>query len=287
VAPVATDERGRIDLAACDLVLAELDRQGLRTIAIVGTAGTTDAGAIDPLPALAARAASRGAWFHVDAAVGVGLTFSERLRPLLDGVELADSVTADLHKLCWQPIGASVLLVRAAPSFDVVRHRSDYLDRADDDGDVLNLVGRSLDTSRRFDALKIVVSLRSAGRRQIGAQVEHLVDTAAAVASNIEEAPEFELLAEPSLVMVLFRWRPADTVLDDPALDAANTAIQRELFASGQAVVGRTRRHGRVALKFTLVNPATTLADLTALLDLIAATGRSWFTAHHPTEALA
>lgn len=274
VVPVATDAHGRIDVASLDDALAALDRDGRRIVAIVGTAGTTDAGAVDPLPALAERAAARGAWFHVDAAVGGGLVFSDRLRPRLAGIERADSVTVDLHKLCWQPIGASVLLVRDERTFAVVRHPSDYLDR--DDDDVLNLVGRSLDTSRRFDALKVVVALRTTGRRRMGAWVEHLVDTAAAVAATIDADPRFDLLAPPSLVMVLFRWRPGD--------DAANTAIQRELFARGQAVIGRTRRDGRVALKLTLLNPTTTAEDLIPLLDLIAATGQA---ANQPAEATA
>lgn len=276
VVAVATDDHGRIDVAALDLVLADLDRQGLRTVAVVGTAGTTDLGAIDPLPALAERAAARGAWFHVDAAVGIGLAFSDRLRPRLEGIEHADSITADLHKLCWQPIGASVLLVRDGRRFDVVRHPSDYLDRADDDpagSGMPNLVGRSLDTSRRFDALKVVVSLRSTGRQQMGAMVEHLVGTTAAAAALVDAAPDLELLAPASLAMVVFRWRPPDSALDDGALDEVNIAVQRSLFARGTAVVGRTRRRGRVALKLTLVNPATSVADVAGVLDLVRTAG--------------
>ena len=276
VVPVATDDHGRIDVAALDLVLVDLDRQGLRTVAVVGTAGTTDLGAIDPLAALADRADARRAWFHVDAAVGAGLGFSDRLLPRLAGLERADSITADLHKLGWQPIGASVLLVRDRSRFDVVRHPSDYLDRADDDPDesgMPNLVGRSLDTSRRFDALKVVVSLRSTGRRRMAAMVEHLVDTTAAVAALVEAAPDLELLAPASLVTVVFRWRPPGTALDDGTLDEVNTAIQRTLFAQGTAVVGRTRRHGRVALKLTLVNPATTVADVGEVLELVRTAG--------------
>jgi len=278
VVPVATDGSGRIDVAALDQALADLDRQGLRCIALVGTAGTTDLGAIDPLPALAERAAHRGAWFHVDAAVGAAFAFSDRLRPWLDGIASADSVTADLHKLCWQPIGASLLLARDGRRLDLVRHPSDYLDRADDEDDAddgsgpLNLVGRSLDTSRRFDALKVVVSLRSTGRRRMGAMVEHLVDLAAATAEVVAATPDLELLAPVSSVTVLFRWRPPGSD-DGDALDAANTAIQRALFAQGRAVLGRTRHRGRVALKLTLVNPTTTLDDLVPLLTLVREAG--------------
>ena len=82
-----------------------------QVIAIVGTAGTTDLGAIDPLDALADKAQERGAWFHVDAAVGSGLMLSDRHKHRLKGIERADSVTADLHKLWWMPFGASALLV--------------------------------------------------------------------------------------------------------------------------------------------------------------------------------
>jgi L-2,4-diaminobutyrate decarboxylase len=276
VVPVAADPDGRIDVAALDRTLDRLDHDGLRAIAVVGTAGTTDRGAVDPLAALADRAAARGAWFHVDAAVGVGFAFSDRLRPRLDGLERADSITADLHKLAWQPIGASLLVVRDGARLAVVRHPSDYLDRPDAHPDAdpegngegpLNLVARSLDTSRRFDALKVVASLRATGRRPLGAMVEHLVDTAAAVADRIAADPDLELVVPPSSITVLFRWHPAGW--DEARLDAANTTIQRQLFAAGRAVLGRTRHDGRVVLKLTLVNPATTADDIARVLALV------------------
>ena len=140
--------------------------------------------------------------------VGSAFALSPRLAPLLRGIERADSITADLHKLWFMPIGASALLVRDVALLDAVHHHSDYLNRADDEADgVLNLVGRSLDTSRRFDALKILVGLRSTGRRRMAAMVEGLVDLAAAAARAVEEHAELELLAPPSTVTVVFRWR--------------------------------------------------------------------------------
>ncbi|HEV7759117.1 MAG TPA: aminotransferase class V-fold PLP-dependent enzyme [Acidimicrobiales bacterium] len=283
VVTVPTDDHGRLAVDALDATLARLDDDGLTVIAVVGTAGTTDLGAVDPLAALAERAAARGAWFHVDAAVGGALCLSPRLRPLVAGLDRADSITTDLHKLWWQPIGASALLVRDPARFDVLHRHSDYLDRADDDDlGLLNLVGRSLDTSRRFDALKVLVSLRSTGRRQLAGMVEHLVDTAHETARRVDDHPDLELLAPPSTITVVFRWRPtSDGVpvgagLDDAALDAANIAIQRDLFASGRAVLGRTRLDGRVALKFTLVNPRATADDLGRLADLVVAEGTAW-----------
>lgn len=268
VVAVATDDDGRMDVAALDRTLDQLRQTKAVPIAVVGTAGTTDTGAVDPLAALADRAATAGAWFHVDAAVGSALVLSDRLRPLVAGLERADSITADLHKLWWQPIGASALLVRDATTLGSVREPADYLNRTEDD-DVLNLVDRSLDTSRRFDALKILVSLRATGRRRLAGLVEHLVDLAAKAGEAVRRHPALELVAPPQTVTVLFRCRPDG--VDDSLLDRLNVEVQRRLLASGRAVVGRTRYRGAVVLKLTFTNPLTTHDDVAGLLAAVAA----------------
>ena len=175
-------------------------------IAIVGTAGTTDLGAIDPLDAIADRAQELGAWFHVDAAVGSGLTLSDTHRRRLDGIERANSITADLHKLWWMPFGASALLVPDVAELRAVHHASVYLNRPEDEAEgQLNLVGRSLDTSRRFDAFKVLVALRTRGRKQLGAMVDTVLDLTQYAGEAIQARPELELVAPPHTVMVAFR----------------------------------------------------------------------------------
>ena len=186
----------------------------------MGTAGTTDHGAIDPLEDLAEHAAARGAWLHVDAAVGAALATSDTHRSRLAGIERADSVTVDFHKLWWQPLGASALLVARADDHGLVRDHSDYLDRDEDVADgVLNLVGRSLDTSRRFDALKVATSLRTTGRVALGGMVDALIDLASAIGAHIDARPDLELVAPPSTVTVLFRWI-GDPTHAGPEVDA-------------------------------------------------------------------
>jgi glutamate/tyrosine decarboxylase-like PLP-dependent enzyme len=257
---VETDTAGAMSVAALDDAIA-----GERVIAIVGTAGTTDLGAIDPLPALADRARELGAWFHVDAAVGSGLVLSNRHRGRLAGIERADSVTADLHKLWWLPFGASALLVPDVAALRAVHHASDYLNRPEDEAEgQLNLVGRSLDTSRRFDALKVLVALRATGRRRLGEMVDAVLGLAQHAGDAVRERPQLELVAEPQTVMVAFRHRGGDDV---------NTRIHRALFATGEAVIGRSRVAGAVTLKLTLLNPQTTPADVGALLDAIVSAG--------------
>jgi L-2,4-diaminobutyrate decarboxylase len=268
VLPVATDSRGRMDVHALDTTLDALRRRNEVAIAIVGTAGTTDAGAVDPLIELADRAAAQGCWFHVDAAVGGGFALSEKARQLITGIERADSVTVDLHKLWWQPISASVLLVRDGAMWAGLRESADYLNREEDQ--VLNLVDRSLDTSRRFDALKALISLRVTGRAQMGELVDHVMLLATAAAEHIDRHADLELLCPPQTITVLFRCRPDGAGVD--GLDSLNTRVQQQLLTTGQAVVGRTRWHGQVALKLTLVNPLAGADDVADLLDLIATT---------------
>src|SRR4051812_13484928 len=253
---VETDATGALSLEAFDAHTA-----GEHVIAVVGTAGTTDLGAIDPLDALADRAHQRGAWFHVDAAVGSGLVLSENQRARLNGIERANSVTADLHKLWWQPFSASALLVGDVGVLKAVHHASVYLNRPEDEAEgQLNLVGRSLDTSRRFDALKVLIALKATGRRRLAEMIDQVLALAQYAGDAIERNPELELLTRPSTVMVAFRHRGNDDT---------NIRIHRDLFNSGRAVIGRTRVKGQVSLKLTLLNPHTTPRDIDALLDEI------------------
>lgn len=130
VVPVAVDERHRMDPEALEGVLLDARRSGGVPVAVVATAGTTDFGAIDPLPEVAAAARRQGAWLHVDAAYGGGLLVSRRHRGRLAGIELADSVTVDFHKTWFQPVACSALLVRESASLRHVAWHADYLNRA-------------------------------------------------------------------------------------------------------------------------------------------------------------
>jgi L-2,4-diaminobutyrate decarboxylase len=249
---------GTLHPAALDDALA-----GLRgPLLVAATAGTTDAGLIDPLPEIAARCRAHGARLHIDAAYGGGLLFSDRYRPLLDGLEAADTVTLDLHKLGWQPVAAGLLAVRDARDLAALHQRADYLNADDDtEAGLPDLLGRSLRTTRRPDALKIAVTLKSLGRTGLGALVDQVCDRAGELADLITAHPALELYDRPTVSTVLFR--PAR------AADDAVAAVRRTLLADGRTVLGRARLDGRLWLKATLLNPHARPDDLAALLELV------------------
>ena len=182
-----------------------------------------------------------------------------------DGLAQADSIGMDLHKLGWQPVAAGVLLVRDRALLAPLQRRVAYLNAADDEAaGYPSMLGRSLRTTRRADALKLAVSLRALGRDGLGALVDACHDLARHAAATIAAHPRLELDAEPVLTSVVFGYRAGDDV---------NAALRRRLLREGRAVVGRTEDAGRVRLKLTLLNPHARPADVDALLAAIVDAG--------------
>ncbi|SEL98727.1 pyridoxal phosphate-dependent decarboxylase family protein [Streptacidiphilus jiangxiensis] len=270
VVPVATDDRRRMEPAALERALERCRRAGELPMAVVATAGTTDFGSIDPLPAIAETCARHGVWLHVDAAYGCGLLVSPTRRTRLAGIEQADSVTVDFHKSFFQPVSSSAVLVRDARTLRHAGHHADYLNpRRMAERGIPNQVDGSLQTTRRFDALKLWLTLRVVGADGVGELFDSVLDRAAEGHSLLVGDERFHVVVEPQLSTLVFRWTPPRAPRDAALIDAANLHAREALAASGAAVVAGTVVDGRHFLKFTLLNPATTVADLAAVLDLL------------------
>ena len=271
VVRIAVDNRFRMNPRDLRDSLQSLSTQGLFPMAVVATAGTTDFGSIDPLPESIELAHSAGAWLHVDAAYGGALVFSAKHRDKLHGIENADSISIDFHKLFWQPIPCSVFLLREASHFNLIKLHADYLNpEAHEEEGIPNLVTNSLLTTRRFDALKLWISFQTVGREKLSAMIDRTVELARHAANSILTKPEFELMCEPQVSTVVFRYRPSSSDLD---ADRINTAIRQRLFERGTAVIGHTRVRERQCMKFTCMNPMTGEADLDGLIETIAQQG--------------
>jgi L-2,4-diaminobutyrate decarboxylase len=264
---VATDPEFCMNPEALRSALDGLRDQDLVPMAVVGTAGTTDFGSIDPLPELATLTHGAGAWFHVDAAYGSALLFSARYRELLAGIELADSIGMDFHKLFWQPISCAVFLLRDAWYFRSIELHADYLNpELHEQLGIPNLVNRSLATTRRFDALKLWVSFQTLGRRRLAEMIDATIELASHAAEFIRSTPRLELIHQPTLSCVVFRYQPANLAIDS---NSFNATLRQSLFERGLAVIGHTIVRGRQCLKLTCMNPSVSKEQIEALLQLV------------------
>ncbi|WP_426403600.1 pyridoxal phosphate-dependent decarboxylase family protein [Streptomyces sp. R-07] len=281
VVSVPVDRNKRMQSVVLAAELEACRAEGLIPMAIVATAGTTDFGSIDPLPEIAALAAEYGAWMHVDAAYGCGLLASRTRRHLLDGIERADSVTVDYHKSFFQPVSSSAVLVRDGATLRHATYHADYLNpRQTGDmgarptseglwGKIPNQVDKSLQTTRRFDALKLWMTLRVMGADGVGQLFDEVCDLAQEGFELLAGDPRYDVVVEPQLSTLVYRYVP-EAVTSPADIDRANLHARKALFASGEAVVAGTKVDGRQYLKFTLLNPETSAADIAAVLDLIA-----------------
>ncbi|MDT9689173.1 aspartate aminotransferase family protein [Streptomyces sp. P9(2023)] len=282
VISIPVDRTRRMQSVVLAAELEACRAEGLTPMAIVATAGTTDFGSIDPLHEIAALADEYGAWMHVDAAYGCGLLASRTRRHLLDGIERADSVTVDFHKSFFQPVSSSALLVRDGATLRHATYHADYLNplpqalgsaRAGGTPTVAeqipNQVDKSLQTTRRFDALKLWMTLRVMGADGVGELFDEVCDLAAAGFELLAADPRYDVVVQPQLSTLVYRYIP-EAVTSPAEIDRANLYARKALFASGEAVVAGTKVDGRQYLKFTLLNPETTVPDIAAVLDLIA-----------------
>lgn len=261
VVAVSVDAESRMDPRALRAALESYDGRSV----VVATAGTTDLGTIDPLADIVAVAADHDAWVHVDAAYGGGALFSAKLKGMLGGIDGADSIGLDLHKIGWQPAPAGIFLTRKRDSFAPLAMSAAYLNPVDDEeAGFPSLLGLSLRTTRRADAFRIAVTFRALGIAVLGELVDSCHALTEYAAAAIADHPRLELLAPPILTTVVFRYRASSEV---------NAALRRQLIVDGTAVVGRTERDGKTWLKLTLLNPYAKPADIDRVLAAVAQAG--------------
>ncbi|CQD22310.1 putative decarboxylase [Mycobacterium lentiflavum] len=278
ILPAGTDACGRLDAGSLRELLHASRLRDEQVIAVVLSAGTTNRGAIDPLANVIEIAAGQDIWVHVDAAAAGCLMLSERHRNLLDGISAANSISVDFHKLLFQTISCAALLVRQRHDLDVMRSHSDYLNPADDDEvDILNHVGKSLQTTRRFDALKVLITLRSLGLDTVAKMIDRTVEAARAAGDAVAAQLHLDLISPCTTNTVILRWTGPDTSAVER--DHVNIAIRQHLVDTDQALIGRTRIAGATALKLTFVNPVCTPDRARDLVQRIADCGNTIATA--------
>lgn len=271
VVRIPVNEEFRMYVPALEERVTQLREQGLEPMAVVATAGTTDFGSIDAIAEIADLAHRADLWLHVDAAYGGALLLSEK-RDRLAGIGQATSVAVDFHKAFFQPISCAAFLVADETHFGHIRVYADYLNpESRQTAGIPDLVNNSVLTSRRFDALKLWLSLNTVGVREFGRMIDRLLELASKAAAIIDANACFELLHKPELGCVVFRYAPND---ERGAIDEINRSIVRRLFDGGEAVLGQTVVAGQAFLKMTISNPCMPVSEISTLVKRIAEVGR-------------
>jgi aspartate 1-decarboxylase len=272
VIAIPTDENNKINCQLLREKCQELADKNIKVMSIVGVAGTTETGNIDPLEEMAAVAKEFQAHFHVDAAWGGATLLSDKYRHLLKGIELADSVTIDAHKQMYVPMGAGLVVFKNPASVSAIEHHAEYILRKGSK----DLGSHTLEGSRPGMAMLVYASLHIISRPGYELLINQGIEKANYFANIIDEHPDFELITKPELCLLTYRYNPqalqdkfeqlGDAQQDEAnhLLDKLTKFVQKRQRENGKSFVSRTRIEvqrykGRKTIVFRVVlaNPLT------------------------------
>ena len=288
---IAVRDDFTVDLEALENQVTEDRKNGFRPICVVGNAGTTNTGAVDPLDALAEFCRTQALWFHVDAAHGGPAAGTKAAGKFFQGLEKADSVVVNPHKWLYVPAEAACILVREPRAlrhtFQVV---ADYLREESEAGAdaPLDFKDYSPQLHRNFRALKVWMTLKAYGTRKLRAAIESNIEIMRYLAERIDQSEDFVRLAPVPLSVVCFQYCTSDTSVhkDEEYLDDLNGRLIEALEKDGRVFLSGTKIHGKKVLRACSVNHRLRREDVDYLLDVIRDVGRFLVSRPNPPETM-
>lgn len=263
-AAVPTDARFRLRPEALEGIWKRCQDEGRRVLAVVASSCSTAAGSFDPLHELADFCAEHDLWLHVDGAHGASLALSERYRGPIQGIERADSVVWDLHKLLALPaLNTAVLFRDGARSYEPFAQEASYLFEDATRQEWFQIGRRTLECTKRGLSVTAYAVMRALGTDLFASNVERLVSQAHALADRLEAADDFELATYPDANILCFRHLPKD----GRDLDAHQALVRRKLIESGRAYITQARLRDALWLRVTVQNPWSGDAQMEGLMD--------------------
>ena len=266
VVKVPVDAQKRMDINILTSLIENDIKCGNIPFLVVATIGTTDFGSIDSVSKIAQICQRHHIWLHADAAYGSGVVLSEKYKNRIAGLDSCDSITVDFHKMFLQPISSSAVLVKNGSTFEALTIHVDYLNRTEDEEDgYTNLVDKSLQTTRRFDALKVWVAFQTRGKDGWSKIISTSMENADYLYEKLQKDDDFIVVTKPEISSVVFRLKGGDEI---------NKKIRRKLIHEHGVVIGQTVSDNFVCLKFTLLNPLITHTKIDSLVELIRKLGK-------------
>jgi aromatic-L-amino-acid decarboxylase len=264
-----TDARFRVRLDALEAAIAEDKKNGVRPMCIVGIFGTTNTGAVDDIRALRAIADREGMWLHADAAYGGGMLLSHEWPMRNEGLQTADSITIDPHKWFYAPLDAGAILVkderRLTVSFGM---KPSYLtDEMDRGNERYQYYVHGFEQSRRFRGLKVWMSFKRYGAKQIGEWIDANVHQAKHLYALLQRYPDFEPACEPVMSAICIRYRAEN--LDDTLARNLHAEVARRVEVGGKFWISTTELKGKSWFRINPVNFRTRTEHMEQLMKLL------------------
>jgi L-2,4-diaminobutyrate decarboxylase len=268
VIKLPTDAHFRMKTELLEEYYTKARADGLTVIAVVGSAGSTSTGAYENLEDIANFCEKHKIWFHVDGAHGGAVIFSEKYKPLVKGLNRADSMILDFHKMLLTPALATALVFkRGGDAFKTFQQKAQYLWANHETLDWFNSGKRTFECTKSMICLKIYALLKAYGEPIFTENVETLYDLGKTFAILVKRRSNFELGVEPESNIVCFRY--VEKGKNDAELNALNNEKRAKLLRAGNFYIVQTTLKGKVFLRVSLMNPLTSEKDLVALLDEI------------------
>jgi glutamate/tyrosine decarboxylase-like PLP-dependent enzyme len=278
VRKIPTDAQFHVQLDALRQQITKDREAGLIPCCIVGVAGATSSGVLDSLRELAEIARANKCWYHVDAAYGGALAFSDKHKAKLRGIELADSITIDPHKWMFVPFACGATLVRGGKkvlrdAFDItVEYLAEDRGGADVEFDFFRYGQMG---TRRFNSLKLWMALKFMGRQGYAQTVDRQIELTEYLANRIEELPDFEKVSPVETAVCCFRFAPNSRDVTDQELDTLQGRLQQVVERSGEAWLTTTVLHGRRVMRVNVNSFLTEKRHIDDLVELLERSGRS------------
>lgn len=265
---IPTDEHFQMKIDELEKAISEDEKNGMIPFAVIGTAGTTNTGSIDPLDEIGDICKKHDVWFHVDGAIGGALLISDKYKHLLKGVEKADSLTVDGHKLLFQTYGCAMVLAKEPRYFYNSFHVSpEYFKDIEDTDELPNMFDLGIELTRPMRGLKLWMTLQVLGSDVFAAAIEQGFEQVKWAQAELEKKDNWEIVSPAQMIMLNFRFAPEDLTLEQQ--DKLNVDICTKLNETGFAGMFTTVLEGKTVVRMCALHPETTKEDVIKTMEML------------------
>jgi len=266
VIPVPADDNFHMDTSQLKDVLDRAQASGKQVIAVAASACSTATGSYDNLEKIGNFCQENNLWFHVDGAHGASALISNKYKHLLKGIDKADSLVWDTHKMMLMPaLNTAVIFKNPLNSYEAFSQKASYLFESEAKEEWYNMAHRTMECTKLMMGFNVYTCLNVYGTKFFGDYIDQVYDLTKEFAQLINSSSDFEVAVEPECNIICFRY----LAKDHPDIDALQFELRKNILAEGSFYLVQTELAGKAYLRCTIINPLTTIGDLDLLLNRV------------------